>query len=98
MSVENVAGHPVHSVAYALQRDVVFASWRYCVLCVCVCVLSCHTVLDPPTPPPVAVSDSYARRITRRSLLEVPTFGGGGAGAASAAGTASTYVSWKYYL
>ena len=25
-------------VAYALQRDVVFALQRYCVLCVCMCV------------------------------------------------------------
>ena len=38
VSKKNVAGHPVHvkqtnvGVAYALQRYIVFALWRYCVL------------------------------------------------------------------
>ena len=37
-AVSNVAGHPVHvGVACALQRYMVFALWRYCVL-VCVCI------------------------------------------------------------
>ena len=88
-TVENVAGHLIHvGVACALQRDVVFALQRHCVLCVC-CVLfvggvlrewvSCHMYM--------AFDDgrrrrwwSDQRRGQARVGLEVGLGGGDGVG------------------